>query len=157
MFFGWFKVPKGRGVVFFRAFPQLSCLVKIPAAFPLRSWLCQAGRASPPLLPPKPHRSAENMFDSLGCYASCPSERHAQTISVFSKSLAAVRKQRLSACTSPRWRQKDVCGGMSQGVMKNSMCSGLGDDFLLPMTSSFLQPCSVTSQISLAVVHCGHT
>lgn len=141
----------------FRAFPQLPCLAKL-CCLPVKELAVPSRQSSSHLL-----HSRENVFDSFECYAFCLAGRQ---ISVFSKSCTAMRKQRLSICCFFQMKPEicvwwDVPGcALWTGVLsvvRNNMYLCLGDDFLLPMMFSFLQPCSsMASQICSAMIHSGH-
>ena len=147
----------------FGAFPS-SLALQNSAVFPLE--LAVPSRQRSPR-PPLPQQRGENMLHSFGCDVLCLAGRQAQMISVFSKSLAAMRKQRLSTCCFSQlkpeiylWWEVPGCALQTDTfcVVGNNMCSRLGEDFFLPVMFSFFQPCSsVTSQICLAVIHSGYT
>lgn len=146
----------------FRAFPQLPCLAKL-CCLPIKVGCAKQAEISRPTLP---QQRGENMFHSFGCYVLCLAGRQAQMISVFSKSLAAMRKQRLSTCCFSQlkpgiylWWEVPGCALQTDTfcVVENNVCSCLGEDFFLPVMFSFFQPSSsVTSQICLAVIHSGY-
>lgn len=127
-------MPKGRGVVF-RAFPQLPCCAKL-CRLPVRDLAVPSRQAVQPQL------------------------LAFQMISVFSKSLAAMRKQRLSSYCffqiKPGIRlQCDVPGcDLWTGVLSGKEQHVLmpGDDFLLRMISFLQLRSSVAFQFCLAII-----
>lgn len=127
----------------------LSCKILL---LRLNTFLCQASFPTPSFA------HTGRICTTLGCYVICLSLRQVRMTSIFIKFCAQCRQ----CIASPRFSEKHENRGMSLGcdlsgqelgLVRKSICSCLGDYFLLPVIGSFLQPSSsVTSQMCLTII-----
>lgn len=125
-------------------------------AFPLESWLCQAGRACPPPSPVTAERTCLTLFYDLKGDKPKWYQFSASLLPSGSKGCEFVASPKAEICLLWDVPECALCT-RALSVVRNNMCLCLGDGFLLPIMFSVLQPCSfVASQICLATIHHAH-
>lgn len=114
--FSWFKCQK----VWLSVHSLSSLALQNSAPSPLKSCLCQAGRASPPTPPVTVERTCLTLLVIM--FWALKGDKPNDTS--FQQSLLLPWGSRdCELVASPRWSQKYVYGGMSQGVLCALMCS----------------------------------
>lgn len=116
--FSWFKCQKAE--VWLSEHSPSSLALQNSAAFPLKSCQGQAGRASPSPPPVTVERACLILLDVMFYALKGDKPKWYQ----FSASLLLPwRSGDYELVASPRWSQKYVYGGMSQGVLCALVCS----------------------------------
>lgn len=111
-------MPKGGGVAF-RAFPQLPCLAKL-CCLPVKELPGPSRQSFPIATPVTVERTCLTLLDVMFYALKGDKPKWYQ----FSASLLLPWRNRdYELVASPRWSQKYVYGGMSQGVLCALVCS----------------------------------